>query len=201
MIKIGRDEGFFVTYNHPEWSREMYPQYTSYHGMNAMEIRNYGCVIDGYDADDSMQYDDMLRNGERIFCIATDDNHNTYPEGTSKCDSFGGFTVIKAENLEYRSITSALEAGNFYASAGPQIYSLQYDTESGMIHIEFSPAARAVLSCDIRHTSVRYSDGDGTIESADFLLPTDAGYFRITVSDSLGKCAYTNAYFVADVLK
>ena len=39
-IKKARKAGFFVTYNHPEWSLEHYPEYSKYKGMNAMEIRN-----------------------------------------------------------------------------------------------------------------------------------------------------------------
>ena len=47
MIKIARDHGFFVTYNHPVWSLESYPEYTAYEGMNAMEIYN-ACYVVGY---------------------------------------------------------------------------------------------------------------------------------------------------------
>ena len=43
MIKKGREGGFFVTYNHPTWSVESYPEYSGYEGMDAMEIFNTGC--------------------------------------------------------------------------------------------------------------------------------------------------------------
>ena len=41
MIRRGKEAGFFVTYNHPSWSREDYHDYMGYRGMDAMEIRNY----------------------------------------------------------------------------------------------------------------------------------------------------------------
>ena len=38
MMKKGRENGFFVTYNHPDWSLENYSDYMGYNHMNAMEI-------------------------------------------------------------------------------------------------------------------------------------------------------------------
>jgi hypothetical protein len=65
--------------------------------MDAMEICNFGCVIVGYADYVPMAYDEMLRYGERIFCLATDDNHNRHPEDSVYCDSFGGWVAIKAD--------------------------------------------------------------------------------------------------------
>ena len=52
----------------------------------------------------------------RGSCEAADDNHNGEDPSSPGCDSFGGFTVIKAERLEYRTVMQALEAGHSYAS-------------------------------------------------------------------------------------
>ena len=40
MVKTAHEHGFFVTYNHPRWSLERYPDYMSYDGFDAMEILN-----------------------------------------------------------------------------------------------------------------------------------------------------------------
>ena len=48
MIRRGKEAGFFVTYNHPVWSLEDYSDYMAYEGMDAMEIMNYGCWLEGY---------------------------------------------------------------------------------------------------------------------------------------------------------
>ena len=138
VIRKGREQGFFVTYNHPVWSQEDYRDYTAYENLNAMEICNFACVDGGYPEYNPRVYDDMLRTGKRIYCIAADDNHNSFDEKTKYNGSFGGFTVIKAEKLEYRTITKALEEGNFYASQGPEIKALWY--EDGKIHVECSDA-------------------------------------------------------------
>ena len=47
MMRIGRENGFFVTYNHPNWSQEDQTNYMGYDYMHAMEICNYSCVAEG----------------------------------------------------------------------------------------------------------------------------------------------------------
>ena len=76
MMGRGREAGFFVTYNHPVWSMEDWRDYSGYEGMHAMEICNWACIVDGYDDYVPQVYDDLLRQGKRIFCISADDNHN-----------------------------------------------------------------------------------------------------------------------------
>ena len=186
IMKKGLNNGFFVTYNHPSWSQENYSDYMGYNYMNAMEIYNYGCVKSGYPDYNEKEYDDMLRGDKRIFCIAADDNHRL-----ENC--CGGFTMIKADKLEYKTITDALVNGNFYSSHGPLIHNLWF--EDGKIHVDCSDAVKIRLNTGIRRSAM-LTAGDGeVINSADFdVVPVD-GYVRITVIDSQGNCANTNAYF------
>lgn len=197
MIKKGRDHGFFVTYNHPVWSLEDYPEYIGYDGMNAMEICNWGCLVEGYPEYNPKVYDDMLRAGKRIFCIGADDNHNHRPADSPLYDSFGAFTVIKAEELGYRAVTSALEKGHFYASQGPEIYSLWY--EDGTIHTETSPAARIEFSTGIRRVKCEAAKEGESVDLAEWKLPGDCIYVRVTVTDREGRHANTNAYFIDEL--
>lgn len=195
MISKGRKSGFFVTYNHPSWSLENLNDYGNYHNMNAMEICNYGCFVEGYTDYNEKEYDEMLRGGERIFCIAADDNHN-YGN-----DSFGGFTVINSDKLEYKEITNALSKGNFYASQGPEIYNLSY--EDGKIEMECSPCAKIVLNTDVRAAKVVYAQSnEEPITKAVFDIGeyiNEYKYIRLTVTDFSGKHANTNAYFTDEL--
>ncbi len=193
MMKTAREKGFFVTYNHPTWSLEDYSDYMSFDGMHAFEMFNGSCICAGYDDYNPRVYDDMLRGGKRIYCIGADDNHNCADESSRSFDSGWAYTVIKAEKLEYRTITKALEDGNFYASEGPQINELWY--EDGRVHIKCSAADRINCNYDVRcaHTSLDES-GEGICEAV-FTLPTDSKWFRLTVTDKQGRHACTNAYF------
>ncbi len=194
MIREAREEGFFVTYNHPSWSLENYDDYIAYEGMNAMEILNYGCLTEGYDDENPQVYDGMLRSGRRIYCLGGDDNHNEYPADHPKSDSDGAFTMIRASSLDYETVTNALAKGHFYASNGPRILSLYY--EDGQVHIRCSPARRIIYSTAIRHRETAVAEVGKTIREASFRIRENDGYFRLTVVDRFGKRAYTNACFL-----
>ena len=122
LIKTGQKHGFFVTYNHPTWSLEGYPEYIRCAGANAMEITNYGCAVCGYDDDNGHAYDDMLRTGGRLYCISTDDNHNVFPDSSPDCDSYGGYIMIASESLKYGDVIKALKDGMFYSSTGTYMH-------------------------------------------------------------------------------
>lgn len=191
LMEEARDNGFFVTYNHPAWSLETYEEYGHYHGMHAMEIVNFGCVVEGYEDHNERVYDEMLRSGERIYCIATDDNHNKTQ------DSFGGFTMIKADQLSYKDLTGALLKGDFYASEGPEIKELWY--EDGQVHIRTSDAVKITYGAGRRKAKAVYPEGAEAITEASFNVVPEDICFRLTVYDKTGKKAYTNAYFIDEI--
>ena len=196
IMEAGTQKGFFMAHNHPTWSLEDYSDYMTYNGMHALEIFNGGCIASGYDEYNMRVYDDILRSGRKIYCIGGDDNHNRTDEKLRSCDSFWAFTMIKSPNLDYRSVTSALLSGHFYASEGPEIFELWY--EDGKVHVECSDADRINCTFKKRHAETLISEGESTVTCADFDIPQDCGYFRITVIDKSGKRACTNAYFAGE---
>ena len=199
VMETAREKGFFVTYNHPTWSKESYNDYIHYNGMHAIEMFNGACLTMGYDDYNHRVYDDLLMSGKRIYCIGADDNHNSQIPGSIYCECGVAFTMIKAEKLEYREITKALVDGNFYASEGPEIHSLWY--EDGKVHITCSAAKRINCNYHVRKATTVIGDSNNPITSAEFSVPADCGYFRLTVIDENGKHACTNAYFVDELLK
>ena len=192
MIRAGREGGFFVTYNHPCWSQENYPDYSKYEGMHAMEICNFGCYELGFEDYVPYIYDEMLRGGERIYCIGADDNHSKSEIGIS-------WIFVNADRLEYRTVTGALLDGNFYTSSGPEIYELNY--EDGKIRIKTSPAEKIICSYDIRKAGGAVAKDGVPVTEAEFTKPDGVGYFRITVTDEKGRHACTNAYFFDEIEK
>ena len=195
MIKKGRDAGFFVTYNHPAWSLESAEDWLAYEGMNAMKICNFASVEEGFEDYVPYIYDEMLRAGKRIYCIGADDNHN----GTSNPvhDSFGAFTVICAERLDYRTVTTAMERGEMYASCGPEIRELY--VEDGKVHLSCSDASGITVAFDNRHNKAIWAPEGRSLNGACFTLPSRYGYFRLTVLDGQGRAANTRAYFSDEI--
>ena len=191
MIRMGKEAGFFVTYNHPVWSQESYPDYMRYEGMDAMEILNFSSWNAGFTDYNPRVYDDMLRGGKRIYALSTDDNH-------SKKDTCGGWIMVKAEKLEYAAVMQALEKGEFYSSWGPEIRELWF--EDGYVHVKTSEARRIVCNYSKRKARCTESSDGTPVTEATFPVTDDCGYFRITVMDAQGRCADTNACFVDDLL-
>ena len=187
MIRLAKEAGFFVTYNHPCWSQESYPEYMTYQGMDAMEIMNFSSWNAGWPEYNPRVYDDMLRGGKRVFAIGADDNHGT-------ADACGAWIMVKAEKLEYKTVMDAIARGEFYASMGPEIRALWF--ENGYVHIQTSEAARIICNYGLRKARcVQKADGTPVTEAV-FSVEPNCEYFRITVTDAQGRCAETNAYFV-----
>lgn len=189
IIKDNVEAGFFVTYNHPDWSGESYPDYSGYNGMHAMEIVNYSCQVEGHDEYNSMAYNDMLLAGKRIYCVATDDAHGEW-------GAYGGFTMIKAPSLKYEDVTTALLNGNFYASEGPLIEEFYY--EDGSFYIRTSPVKKIqalFLGARLgsKAKSVVAAEGEYVTEMR--VKAKEAVAVRFTAVDENGKRANTNAVF------
>ncbi len=192
------EAGFLVCYNHPNWSLQNLDDYGGLKGLFAAEIYNHSAVIDGIDGNQEIPYDNLLRAGNKLFCVATDDNHDVYDFDHPLNDSFGGFIWIKAPSLDYRAVIEALEKGDFYSSMGPEIYELY--VEDDRVHLECSPASKIILTTFGRRSEIRRAKKGESVSCADFSVdPTDK-YIRIQIEDAGGLRANTNAYFVEDIL-
>jgi hypothetical protein len=190
VMKRGMENGFFVTYNHPVWSVEEFTDYSKYRGFDAMEICNFSSVAIGFAEYNPMVYDEMLRACGKLYCVATDDNHQAH-------DCFGGFTVIRADKLDYATIAKALKQGDFYASQGPEIKELWY--EDGKVFVETSPVQKIFITKPGKNVGAVQSED--LVTYASFNVDDDDAYFYVTVVDEKGRRAYTNAYFPDEFLK
>ncbi len=184
--------GFFACYNHPYWSLQNYEDYKGLRGFWGMEIYNYGCDLDGMYGFHPQSYDEMLRLGNRLFCVAADDNHNAFPFEDPLSDSFGGFTMVKAPELTYGAVTEALLNGNFYSSMGPEIHGLS--VEDGVLKVETSPVDKIFVMTQGRNCYRKAAVLGQTISGGSFSLNGTEGYIRVQIRDREGRYACSNAY-------
>ena len=194
-MQLGREQGFFVTYNHPVWSLEKYEDYINYNNMDAFEIYNWGCIVDGFFEYNEQIYDEMLHSGKRIFCLATDDNHNV---GGGTQDSFGGYVMIKAQSLEYSAVMDAIIKGNFYSSQGPVIKSIYIEDDE--IVAECEGAREIRFNTDTRAHSYRIANRGELVTECRMKLDARDKYVRVTVTDREGGHANSNAYFLDEIM-
>ena len=201
IIREANENGYLVSYNHPGWSLENFEDFSKYDGVYAMEISNYNTSMEGFYENDAWAYDQMLRLGKMIWCLANDDNHNKFPYGDPRCDSFGGFNMIKAKALTYEAVIDALEKGHFYASQGPEIKDAYI--EDNALHVSCSPATcvaiRTVGRATIRGSV--YAPIGETITEAVIPLQKEDGYIRIEVTDERCKKAFSHAYPLEGIVK
>ena len=192
FIKELNEQRFLCCYNHPFWSLQNYEDYKDLRGLFAMEIYNHGCELDGLYGYAPQSYDEMLRTGMQLTCLATDDNHDRHPLGDPLNDSFGGWTVIRAQTLTYPDVMDALQKGAFYASTGPELKELFI--QDNALHIRCSPVEKIYVITESRSCKMKLACPVETIDEAVFPLTGNEGYIRVDCRDAAGHHAYSNAY-------
>ncbi len=201
IIARANEKGFLVTYNHPIWSMQQASDYLGLKGIWAVEVFNSECYLLGYDSETNHVYQEMLKEGNRLFPIAVDDTHTPRAIGM-------GWIMIGAEKLDYRSVIAALERGDFYASTGPEIYSLTFDRN--VLRVTCSDAATIHLQAHCRMGQRVIAQEGVPLCEAEFDLTRwikecmpeweDRAFVRICVTDRHGNKAYTRAYWRDEIL-
>ena len=192
-IRTARENGYLVSYNHPWWSLETEERILSYEGYFTMEMCNYGCHVTSGLEYNGVIYDKMLCAGKRVFCHGTDDNHNRFSEGHPECDSFGAFTMIMADELEYDTVINAMETGEMYSSMGPRFNEVSFDGKT--VHVECSDVRAIYVFCGSKSPRRALAPEGETINCADLVIDEPSRYIRVTIEDREGKKADTRAYF------
>ncbi len=187
LLDMVHENGNMTIYCHPEWSNTPAREFENLKGNFAMEIWNSGCVIECEQDADAAYWDELLRQGKKIYGVATDDGHAMHQHCV-------GWVRVNAErNLD--SILAALKDGAFYSSTGPEIY--DFYVEDGKAVVKCSPADRVRFHYGFAPTRIK--DGNGELlESAEFTVPEYYTYIRAVVIDEEGRKAWTNPIFLKD---
>ncbi|MBQ9069726.1 MAG: hypothetical protein IJY23_00040 [Clostridia bacterium] len=203
LIQRANNDGFLVCYNHPVWSLHNYSDYIDLSGLWGVEVYNTSSARGGYE-DTTQPLDDLVNRGQRVVAVAADDAHNL------NASAYGGWTMIKADKLDYDSIISALERGDCYSSNGPEIKEISI--EDGVVNIKASDVVFVKLVTDIRFARSKNGSEntpltDVSFDINDFIV--DAGnpdqcrrsapWFRLEVRDKSGKKAWTRPYFLDEL--
>lgn len=197
-IKKMNHLGFLASCSHPYRSMKNYGQYTGLEGLFAMEIYDYRSDLEELNGYNSQVYDEMLRQGKKIHCLASDGNRNEYPMGHPLCDSFGGFIKIKAKELTYPAVMLALKQGDFYSSMGPEIHSLYIEGRDDLV-VKTSPVEKIYVKTEGRNCHIKTALPGETLEEARFPLTGREGYIRVVCRSENGLYADSNGYFLKDL--
>ncbi len=175
--------GAFVAIAHPQWSGLTLADARSITAAHAVEIYNHGCWAGCDRADGAAIADLLLTSGRRLTLIATDDAHFHEP------DHFGGWVMVKAAENTPDALLSALKAGHFYASQGPELRDVRL--EGDLLVVECS-AAVSVMA--LGHGTGAKSVQGRSMTRAEVPLARLNGspWVRAVVVDAGGKRAWSN---------
>jgi hypothetical protein len=107
--------------------------------------------------------------------------------------------MIKATELDDKSILEALEEGCFYASTGPEIKNYRISSD-GIIKVECSPAEKIVFRTSGAGNGIVFrSEKNDDLRSAEWDLSSKKPkWVRCEVTDKDGNTAWTNPVFLTN---
>ena len=202
LIDKAVSAGFLVQFNHPRWSMQGNDEYAGLKGLSCFEVYNHGCQVSMNDGWGNYEYEYYVREGGDAAPTATDDNHCADRNFDSPYnDCFGGWTMIKADRLDYASVTGALASKNFYATTGPLIFDGGYERlENGSVRVygRTSPCRAVYVRTNTRYTACVLSK-QNDVGSFDLTLDGGIRWFRLEIVDDRGNMAVSRAYGTADL--
>jgi predicted metal-dependent phosphoesterase TrpH len=185
-INAINDQGGLAIVAHPNWASFSLERCLGLHGYAAIEIYNVVCNSLEYNGYALQYWDRLLRQGARVWGIATDDAHRIPYEGAK------AWIVVDAENLNAEDILKSIRAGNFYASSGPHFQGFEVDGNT--IKVWCSPAVEIRFMTGDLHPALRLR-GDGLTTAAYSPRPEDP-YVRIEVVDAQMQSAWSQPFFI-----
>ena len=156
---------------------------------HAVEIYNHGCAVDNDRGEGFVTLERLLNDGKRVKLIATDDAHFNTP------DHFGGWVMVKSAENTPEALLSALKAGEFYSSQGPQIHDIRIADSS--IEVNCSAAVTIIVQGKGTGTSTLHGTSMTSASLSRERL-ADSPWLRVTVLDRAGKRAWSNPVWIGD---
>jgi hypothetical protein len=185
-----RDQGALMILAHPAWTGNSLED-TDAFGFHGVEVYNNICrFLNGKDSG-AVYWDRMLENNPNTIGFACDDAHLTpqYPVWN------GGWIMAQAEECKQDSILASLKSGRFYATRGPEIYSMKVSNNT--LHVKTSPVQIAWLAGERFHGTRIAAEFGKELTEFSIQLPDDFSFVRLELEDDAGKRAWTNTLFSA----
>ena len=174
---------------HPSWSSLTYRDIVDLQGIYGLEVYNTVCHHGIGRGTSQEQRDDSLARGREFFGLAVDDAQHKFE------DRFYGRIMLMAPDRSREAIYAALQAGQFYATTGPLIESVEFDGD--VIRVESSPCVEFFAICPQAgrgQTNWREGEFGKTMTSCELHLSPEARPVRIVVVDEQGRRAWSNPW-------
>lgn len=183
LARRARAAGAFVGMAHPSASLLSAVDAKSLDAAHSVEV--YNALADRENRGDSWHLTDvLLSRGHRLTTYAADDAH-LQPQDPPPCQAW---VQVRAETLEPDALLTALKAGHFYSSTGPELYDVR--VEGDVVVVRCSPSTKVLLSGG--HPGAEVAQGIDLTECSLPLALFRGTHCRITIEDATGGRAWTN---------
>jgi hypothetical protein len=188
-IQAARAQGGLLILAHPHWMGNTFEEALRW-GFDGVEVYNHICRWLNGKGDGGAYWSAMLTQAPNSLAFAADDAHisSSHPGWN------GGWVMVNAGECTSEAILSALRAGNFYASCGPRIDSIEYDGDE--VSVRCSPVQVARLVGPGPHGERTGAFDGSLLTQATFKVPASWAYAYLEIEDAQGRRAWTNPLFV-----
>ncbi|NLE46051.1 MAG: hypothetical protein GX620_15135 [Chloroflexi bacterium] len=176
---------------HPHWMGNSLEDARRY-GFDGVEVYNNVCNFLNGKGDAGVYWHAMLRRFPNTLGFAVDDAHIRPDEPAWN----GGWIVVNAPELTPSAIITAIRAGNFYSSRGPDFRGIGLDGR--VVHVKVSPVS-VVRLIGPAYWSRRVCAGEGQVlTEVQMEIPDEWPYALIEIEDGAGRRAWTNTLFCSE---
>jgi hypothetical protein len=190
-LEATRAQGGVLVLAHPQWMGNTIADALRW-GFDGVEIYNHVCRWLNGKGGGLAHWNAVLERSSRVLGLAVDDAH-IRPEHPGWN---GAWVMVNAPECTREALMSALRAGNFYSTRGPEFTSIEY--ADGKATIQTSPV-QFVRLVGPAAKGIRMGSFDGeTLQMAMFEIPPNWPYAYIEIEDMCGRRAWTNALLIED---
>ncbi|MEU6721874.1 CehA/McbA family metallohydrolase [Nonomuraea sp. NPDC046802] len=184
LARRARAVGAFIGMAHPAASLLTLTNAESLDAAHAVEVHN--ALSAWEDRGDSWHLCDLLlARGRRLNVYAADDAQ-IQPQDPPGC---AAWVQVRAESLDPAALLSALKAGHYYSSNGPEIHLIRI--HDGRITVRCSPVSKVLVTGGVPGKQVQ---AGRALTECTLSLDTfrTSAYVRVTVVDAADRRAWSN---------
>jgi hypothetical protein len=174
---------------HPHWMGNSFEEALRW-GFDGVEVYNHVCRWLNGKGEGGPYWSAMLAQAPNTLGFAVDDAHLS-PEHPGWN---GGWVMANARQRTPQAILAALRAGNFYASCGPRIDSIEYN--GAEVSLRCSPVQVIRLVGPGPHGDRTGALDGRLLTQAAFRVPPSWAYAYLELEDAEGRRAWTNPLFI-----
>ena len=189
-LDAARAQGGILILAHPHWTGNSLEDARRWN-FDGVEVYNYVCHWLNGKGHGGVHWSAMLERCPDTLAFACDDAHIV----PSHPGWDGGWIVVSASSCTQDAIMSAIRAGHFYSTCGPDFHDISCD--GYQVTIRTSPVQYARLVGQ-GHLGARVGSFDGALfTETSFTIPEDWPYAYLEIEDDRRRRAWTNPLFVA----